>query len=575
VESIGVFLQRLVLKLDSFNHILILVGAIALFMFGMKITSESIQKLAGNRLREILNKFTSNRIKGVITGLFTTTLIQTSTATTVMVVGFVNAGLIALHQAITLIIGSNIGTTIKAWLFAFSLERINMESLALFAAAIALPLVFNRRNRVKSIGEFLFGFGLMFIALGFLKQTSEHIENQEWFIRFISSISGSNFGSVLAGILTGMLLTMIVQSSSVMMARTIVLSQKGLLPFEFAAAMVLGENIGTTVTANLAALLTNRNGKRAALAHTLFNLIGVLLFLPFFYLIIDLLEFATTSFFMDSTSMEDQNKGPIALALLHSGFNLIIGILAIILLNPFEKLCYLIIPLGSAEMEDSRLTMVQHGLIRTPELILGESNREIDKLARLNKEMLQYCDNLLITTDEKQLQHLLQQMVDLEALADRTEENISGYLNSIIASELSAHSQEEARSLSETTKDLEEMSDVFYAVGKIMERKFQEKIWFNPDQRNKVREMIAMLKEALTIMHNNIQLGYGKGEIKTATQIEDRINTFRDELRVDIIEQQKEKEYNQRSSAIFSDLINSHEKAADLMFSISRRTAKS
>jgi Na+/phosphate symporter len=166
-------------------------------------------------------------------------------------------------------------------------------------------------------------------------------------------------------------------------------------------------------------------------------------------------------------------------------------------------------------------------------------------------------------------------MVDLEALADRTEENISGYLNSIIASELSAHSQEEARSLSETTKDLEEMSDVFYAVGKIMERKFQEKIWFNPDQRNKVREMIAMLKEALTIMHNNIQLGYGKGEIKTATQIEDRINTFRDELRVDIIEQQKEKEYNQRSSAIFSDLINSHEKAADLMFSISRRTAKS
>lgn len=506
--------------------------------------------------------------------MFTTTLIQTSTATTVMVVGFVNAGLIALHQAITLIIGANIGTTVKAWLFAFSLERINMESLALFAAAIALPLVFNRRNRVKSIGEFLFGFGLMFIALGFLKQTSEHIENQEWFIHFISSISGSNFSSVLGGILTGMLLTMIVQSSSVMMALTIVLSQKGLLPFEFAAAMVLGENIGTTVTANLAALLTNRNGKRAALAHTLFNLIGVLLILPFFYLVIDLLEIATTSFFVDSSGTENLNKGPIALALLHTGFNLVIGIMAIILLNPFEKLCYIIVPQGTAEMEDSRLTMVQHGLIRTPELILGESNREIDKLVRLNREMLNYCDHLLITTDEKQFQITLEQMINLEALADRTEESISGYLNSIIASELSAHSQDEVRALTETTKDLEELSDIFYSVGKIMERKHQEKIWFNPDQRNKVREMITMLKEALTVMQSNIQLGYGKGELSKATEIEDRINSFRDQLRVDIIEQQKEKEYNQRSSSIFSDLINTHEKAADLMYSISRRTAK-
>ncbi len=559
------------MPLENLNHILILVGAIAIFMFGMKITSESIQKLAGNRLREILNKFTSSRVKGVSTGLITTTLIQTSTATTVMVVGFVNAGLIALHQAITLIIGANIGTTIKAWLFAFSAGRINMESLALFVAAIAFPLVFNKRNKVKTTGEFMFGFALMFIALGFLKQTSENIEDQEWFIHFISSISGSSFISVLGGIFTGMLLTMIVQSSSVIMALTIVLAQKGLLPFEFAAAMVLGENIGTTITANLAALLTNRNGKRAALAHTLFNVIGVLLVLPFFYLVIDLLDAATVALFTGKPASMDVESGPFALALLHTSFNLIIGIIATVFLTQFEKLCYLIIPTGTAEMEDSRLTMVQHGLIKTPELILGESTREINKLVRYNREMLKYCDDLLVTTEEKQLDKTLAQMQHLESLSDHTEQNILGYLNSISSSELSAHSQDEARALSEITKDLEEVSDVYFSIGKIMERKHQEKIWFNPDQRNQLRKMIALLQEALGAMQDNIKLGYGKCDLIAAREIEDKVNHYRDLLRVSTLEQQKEKEYNQRSSSVFSDLVNSYEKAADLMFSVSKR----
>lgn len=491
-----------------------------------------------------------------------------------MVVGFVNAGLIALHQAITLIIGANIGTTIKAWLFAFSTGRINMESLALFVSAIAFPLVFNKRNKVKSTGEFMFGFALMFIALGFLKQTSEHIEDQEWFIRFISSISGSSFTSVLGGILTGMILTMIVQSSSVIMALTIVLAQKGLLPFEFAAAMVLGENIGTTITANLAALLTNRNGKRAALAHTLFNVIGVLLVLPFFYLVIDLLDAATIGFFTGKPASIDVESGPYALALLHTCFNVVIGLLAAIFLSQFEKLCYLIIPTGTAEMEDARLTMVQHGLIKTPELILGESTREINKLVRYNKEMLKYCDHLLITTEEKQLDQTLNQMQHLEGLADITEQNVLGYINSISASELSDSSQDEARALSEITKDLEELSDVFYSIGKVMERKHQEKIWFNPDQRNQLRKMVTLLQDALNTMQDNIKLGYGKVELNSASEIEDQVNKYRDLLRITTIEQQKEKEYNQRSSSVFSDLVNSYEKAADLMFSVSRRLSK-
>lgn len=556
----------------GFLNFLTILGALGLFMFGMKTSSEAIQRATGSRMRNIINRLTSNRISGATTGLVTTFLIQTSTATTVLVVGFVNAGIIQLRQAISLIIGANIGTTIKAWLFAYTALKINIDFFGLIGVGLAFPFLFSKRGNSKTIAEAIIGFSLMFIALGFIRNVSENLQDNEIFLDLIRSLSGHGFLSILLALFAAMTLTMVVQSSSVMMAFTLVLTQKGIISFEIAAAMVLGENIGTTITANIAALVANRNAKRAALSHTLFNVLGVILILPFFYNVLDFINWIILSGSNAESSFINSNSAAIGIAIMHTGFNLFTAIFALSFLEKLELLTTRMIPLTESEKEDFRLEVLQQGMIQTPELLIMEANHGIDRLVKINKEMLQLCDELLTNTKTERSEEIFSRLKSLEDTADKTAITVSDYLGKITGMEISRETSLITQSLIRIVKDLEDLADVFFQISKVMERKYQEKIWFNPEQRNNLRQLLVLLKDGVSAMKENLHSGYGNVDLSNSIEIEDKINFLRNKFKsVEYTEQTEDAfETNQRSTSVYIDLLNFYEKAGDFIVGISK-----
>ncbi len=547
-------------------RILMLLGALALFIYGMKVMSEGIQKAAGQRLRKILGAITKNRIKGIFTGFITTSIIQSSSATTVMVVSFVNAGLLTLKQSIGVIMGANIGTTVTAWIVAFLGFSVSMSDYALPIMLVAIIMLFSNRGNTKSWGEMLVGFAILFIGLEFLKSGVPDIKGSVQSLEFLKSLSGHGVFSVIIFVLIGTLVTIIVQSSSAAMAITILLCERGIIPFEMAAGMVLGENIGTTITANLAAIVGNVHAKRAARAHFIFNVFGVVwmvIAFPWFIEMIDSLVSANYA-----SPIKNQEARPIALALFHTIFN-IMNVLLLVWFTPFiAKLVIKLVPTKSSSDEEFSLDYIRGGLLATPELFLLEAQKELAKFGKITSKMSRFTQDLMFEKDSKKKKKIIARIGKYEEITDKVELEISGYLSECATSELSAVSGLKVRSMLAVTSELERIGDIFYQMSLTYKRKDEEKIWFTPNQRSNVKEMLELVDNAFEVMIANLQMPYEKVEIAEAMEIERKINKMRNKLRKKHLATIEEDDYNIKSAAIYTDLIYSCERVGDHIINV-------
>lgn len=546
--------------------ILILLGSLGLFIYGMKIMSEGIQKAAGEKLRQILGAMTNNRIKGIFTGFLTTSIIQSSSATTVMVVSFVNAGLLNLKQSIGVIMGANIGTTVTAWLVAFLGFSISMSDYALPIFLFAIVMMFSSRGTIKSWGEMLAGFAILFIGLEMLKSGVPDVKGSAEQLTFLKDLTGHGVFSVILFVLIGTVVTVVVQSSSAAMAVTILLCERGVIPFDMAAGMVLGENIGTTITANLAAIVGNVHAKRAARSHFIFNVFGVIWLVAVFPWYMDLIDYLTSLSY--PSPRIDQNSRPIALALFHTIFN-IANVLILVWFTPqIAKMVVKMVPSKGAKDDEFHLEYITAGVLATPELFLLEAKKEVAKFGKITSRMSGFFQKLMVEQDKKKKQELFERIQKYEEITDRVEIEVSRYLSECAENDLSQDSTMQVRAMLAITNDLERIGDIFYQMSLSYKRKEEERIWFSPDQRKNIKSMTKLLDEAFVIMVDNLNMDQEKVTIDKAFNKEIEINAMRDKLRMDHLASIEDSDFNIKSGIIYTDLLYSCEKVGDHIINV-------
>jgi phosphate:Na+ symporter len=525
-------------------------------MYGMKTLSSGLQKAAGENLRSLINRVAYNDFSGVMTGAVLTLLVQSSTATSVLFVGLANAGLINLRQSITLIMGANIGTAIKALLIAYSGVNLNLQSLALIMASVALPILFSHRNNLRSFSDILLGLAIMFLSLGVITKSLDNLDQNQALTNLLAHASGMGYGGVLIALVTGLVLTMIVQSSSAIMTLTLVLSGKGILSFEMASAMIIGENIGTTITANLAAIVANRNAKRVALWHTLFNLFGAIIAMALFYPILNALDSFIQTVTTHGSPFTDNQARTYALAFLHVGFNVGSVLLFVWFTPQIEMLLNWLV---RDKEEDKRnegfnLQYIQSGIIRSPELDMLEVKKSLEHFAKINQQMFKVSETLLTRNENSEFHENLQKIHEWENYTDTLDHDITEFLNKITENDISKTTSKNVRSYLSTTNELERMADSIYQVSKIYERKLQKRTWFNAEQREGIKRL--MNKISLLMQDMNDLLQNGKFESRSA--YEDRkANLFflHDELKEQQLESVENPDFNVRSGSVFMDLL--------------------
>jgi phosphate:Na+ symporter len=549
-------------------RIFMLLGSLGLFIYGMKIMSEGIQKAAGSKLRQILGSMTSNRIKGIFTGFLTTSIIQSSSATTVMVVSFVNAGLLNLKESIGVIMGANIGTTLTAWLVAYLGFSVSMSDYALPIFLVAIILLFANNNNLKSWGEMLAGFALLFIGLELLKSGVPDVKSSVDSFTFLTSLSDHGVFSVILFVLIGTLVTVVVQSSSAAMAVTILLCERGIIPFEMAAGMVMGENIGTTITANLAAIVGNVHAKRAARAHFIFNVFGVIWMVICFPFYMDLVNYVVELY--GPSPVTDPSSRPVALAVFHTGFNIINVLVLVWFTNLIAKTVIRMVPSKNEGDEDFRLEYIAGGLLSTPELSLLEVKKEMAKFGHLTSKMGNMFKELLYEKDKKKKKKIIERIGKYETITDRLREEISDYLSRCSEDVLSNDSQNKVRAYMAINSDLERIGDVFFQMSLVYQRKEEEKIWFTPEQRTNIKSMLKELDEAFESMIANLNAPSAKMDFNRASDNESAIDKLRDVLREENDMQFDNEDFNVKSNVFYTDLIFSCERIGDLIFNVSK-----
>jgi phosphate:Na+ symporter len=549
-------------------RIMMLLGSLGLFIYGMKIMSEGIQKAAGQKLRQILGSMTSNKIKGIFTGFLTTSIIQSSSATTVMVVSFVNAGLLNLKESIGVIMGANIGTTVTAWLVAYLGFSISMSDYALPIFLVAILFLFSANARMKSWGEMLAGFALLFIGLELLKSGVPDVKGSVESLQFLKDLSDHGVFSVIIFVIIGTMVTIVVQSSSAAMAVTILLCERGIIPFEMAAGMVLGENIGTTITANLAAIVGNVHAKRAARAHFIFNVFGVLWMVIIFPFFLDLVSQVTT--YLNYPDPEvTQSSRPIALAIFHTGFNILNVLFLVWFTNLIARTVVKMVPSRSESDEEFRLEYIAGGVLSTPELSLLEAKKEMGKFADVTARMSSMFKDLLFEKEKKKKKKILERIEKYEIITDRLREEMMAYLSRCAEDELSKDSQEKVRAFMAINNDLERIGDIFYQMSRVYQRKEDEKIWFSPEQRNNIKNMLTVLDDAFVTMTENLKGPDSKVDLEKAYKNEEKINKLRDFLRDENDSMFDSEEFNVKSNVVYTDLIFSCERVGDLIINVS------
>ena len=547
---------------------LTLVGSLGFFLFGMKSMSESLQKVAGHKLRSILSAMTSNRVRGVLTGFLITTLIQSSTATTVMLVSFVNAGLISLIQSVGVIMGANIGTTVTAWLISILGFKVNISVISLPLIGLSFPFLFSNSKKRKSVAELVIGFAMVFLGLDFLKDSVPDISEHPEILEFLKTYTDHGMLSVGLFIFIGTLITFVVQSSSATMALTLVMCNNGWISFDLAAAMVLGENIGTTITANMAAIGANVSARRTALAHMIFNIAGVvwmLLVFPFFVRQIDtfMISAGSESPFVSVTAI------PVALSLFHSLFNLINTSLLIGFAPQISRIVTRLIPHKEEADEEFRLVYINTGILSTSELSLFQARKEIAVYGRRTKKMFDYTRKLFNSVKSSDIDFYHKKVEKYEDISDRMEVEIATYLTKISSGQLSKHSAGRVQTMLKLIDNIESVADSSCNIARTIERQNDLKVVMTQKQRKNINAMFDLIEEAIDVMLENLNSDYSEVDIEPAVKMEMKINRFRDKLREQHIVDLKNKEYKYEAGVIYNDIISHCERMGDHIINVS------
>ena len=528
--------------------------------------SEGIQKVAGTKMRQILSAMTSNRVKGVFTGFAITSLVQSSSATTVLVVSFVNAGLLSLVESIGVIMGANIGTTITAWLISIIGFKVKIAAYAMPIIAFGFPMLFFSRSKVKSWGEVLIGFALLFLGLTFLKDSVPDLKSNPEILAFLSNYTDLGFLSVLIFVGIGTLLTVIVQSSSAAMALTLVMANNGWIPFELAASMVLGENIGTTITANLAAIIGNVHAKRAAAAHFVFNIFGVLwiiLLMPLFLNAIDAYMLSSTG----SSPYTNAEDIPIGLSIFHTTFNIINTLILVNFVGFIAKVVTKMVA-SKGDDEEFRLEYIGTGMMDTAELSLEEATKETAKFGEITSKMSGFLRELLGANKEKKQTKLLAKIRKYEEITDRMEEEISTYLKRVSQGQLSIEASLRVASLMSVINDLERTADIIFQMSKDLSRKIEAEVELSEDQVKGILQMLDHIDSAFLIMNKNLNSDFRSVTINEAFDHEDAINSHRNKLRKQHLKRMEKSSYDLKAGTIYRDLFYAGEKVGDHIMNV-------
>ena len=549
----------------SFYDFLKLIGSLGLFLYGMKIMSEGLQKVAGDRLRSILTAMTTNRVTGVLTGVLITALIQSSSATTVMVVSFVNAGLLTLAESISVIMGANIGTTVTAWIISIFGFKVDMAAFALPLLAIALPLIFSGKSNRKSIGEFIFGFSFLFMGLSYLKANAPDLNANPEMLAFVQNYTDMGFFSILLFLFIGTILTMIVQASAATMAITLIMCSNGGISLELGAALVLGENIGTTITANLAALTANTQAKRAALAHFVFNVFGVIWVLIIFHPFMELVNWVVDTFFQS-------NNPEVAISYKLSAFHSIFNICNVCILIWGVKLiertvCALIHP--KEEDEEPRLRFITGGMLSTAELSILQARKEIHLFAERTHRMFGMVQDLMHTEKDDDFNKLFSRVEKYENISDNMELEIANYLNQVSEGRLSSESKLQIRAMLREVTEIESIGDSCYNLARTINRKRQTNQDFTEKQYEHIHFMMKLTDDALAQMIVVVEKPEHQSiDINKSFNIENEINNYRNQLKNQNILDVNNKEYDYQMGVYYMDIIAECEKLGDYVVNV-------
>ena len=548
----------------SFYDFLKLLGSLALFLYGMKIMSEGLQKFAGDRLRRILTAMTTNRVTGVLTGVLITALIQSSSATTVMVVSFVNAGLLSLSQSIGVIMGANIGTTVTAWIISALGFKVDMAAMSLPLLAIGVPLLFSGKSNRKYIGEFIFGFSFLFMGLSMLKSNAPDLGQNPEMLSFVQNYTDMGFASVILFVLIGTVLTMIVQASAATMAITLIMCANGWISFELGAALVLGENIGTTITANLASLTVNVPAKRAALAHLVVNVFGVIwvlcLFTPFTQ--------AISWFVTDVMQTTDEAVAvSFKLSAFHTAFNICNVLLLIWFVKLIEKTVCKIIPQKEQE-EEYRLRFITGGLLSTSELSIMQARKEINLFAERIHRMFGMVNDLLHLSNENDFNKLYSRIEKYENISDSMEVEIANYLNKVSEGRLSSESKLEIRGMLREVTEIESIGDSCYNLARTINRKRNGGMDFTEKQYEHIHQMLHLVDNSLEQMVALVEDEHHVVDVNRSFNLENEINNYRSQLKNQNVVDVNNKEYDYQMGVHYMDLIGECEKLADYVVNV-------
>ena len=549
-----------------------LIGALALLMFGMKSMSDSLQKMAGPQLRHVLGTMTTNRLTGILSGTLITAAVQSSTATTVMTVSFVNAGLLTLAQAISVIMGANIGTTLTAWIMSAGFS-FNITDFVWPAFFIAIILIYSKKRKI--IGDFIFGISFMFLGLGTLRQTGIDMDlaHNQPVLEFFASFDPHSFQTTITFLIIGSILTMCVQSSAAVMAITMILCSTGVLPIYQGIALVMGENIGTTVTSNVAALTANTQARRAAMAHMVFNIFGVLwilcIFHPFIHLVCGWVGFDDAMEKTDPHFVANATKLSFVLAAFHTTFNLANTFILVWFIPQIEKLvCKIIRPKKNADEDDFRLRFIQSGIMKTPEISVLEAQKEIHCFAERIQRMFGMVKTLLGETNEEKFVKLYSRIEKYEGISDNMEIEIAKYLDQVSDSHLSDETKAKIRAMLREISEIESIGDSCFNIARTLNRRFKSKEDFITSQYEHMHQMMELTDNALTQMNITLVGHKGDNDANLSFNIENEINNYRNQLKSQNINDVNNHLYTYAIGTMYMDIIQECEKLGDYVVNV-------
>ena len=549
-----------------------LIGALALLMFGMKSMSDSLQKMAGPQLRHVLGTMTTNRLTGILSGTLITAAVQSSTATTVMTVSFVNAGLLTLAQAISVIMGANIGTTLTAWIMSAGFS-FNITDFVWPAFFFAIILIYSKKRKI--VGDFIFGISFMFLGLGTLRQTGIDMDlaHNQPVLDFFASFDPHSFTTTITFLLIGSILTMCVQSSAAVMAITMILCSTGVLPIYQGIALVMGENIGTTVTSNVAALTANTQARRAAMAHMVFNVFGVLwilcVFRPFIHLVCGWVGYDDVMEKNDPHFVANAAKLSFVLAAFHTTFNLSNTFILVWFIPQIEKLvCKIIRPKKNADEDDFRLRFIQSGIMKTPEISVLEAQKEIHCFAERIQRMFGMVKTLLGETNEEKFVKLYSRIEKYEGISDNMEIEIAKYLDQVSDSHLSDETKAKIRAMLREISEIESIGDSCFNIARTLNRRFKGKEDFITSQYEHMHQMMELTDNALTQMNITLVGHKGDNDANLSFNIENEINNYRNQLKSQNINDVNNHLYTYAIGTMYMDIIQECEKLGDYVVNV-------